>query len=208
MGVSAQDVKELRDKTGAGMMDCKEALMEADGDQEQAMTLLREKGKADAEKRSSRSTDEGVIAHYVHGDNKIGVLLEFNCETDFVARNEDFRELGKEMAMQVAAMNPMAVRREDIPDEVIERERQIYAKHAADKPDHIIEQIVDGKMDKFFSKACLMEQEYIRDNDKTIKDLVDEMVSVVGEKIRVSRFERMEVGGASGGEEKEEATAE
>lgn len=205
MGISAQEVKKLRDKTGAGMMDCKEALVEADGDQEQAMTLLREKGKADAEKRSSKSADEGVIAHYVHGDKKIGVLLEFNCETDFVARNEDFQELGREMAMQVAAMNPMAVRREDIPEDVIERERDIYAKHAEDKPDHIVENIVDGKMEKFFSKACLMEQEYIRDNDKTIQDLVDEMVSVVGEKIRVSRFERMEVGGAH---EEEEETQE
>ncbi len=208
MGVSAQEVKELRDKTGAGMMDCKEALVEADGDQDQAMTVLREKGKADAEERSARSADEGIIAHYVHGNNKIGVLIEFNCETDFVARNEDFQELGEEMAMQIAAMDPMAIRREDIPDEVVERERQIYAKHAADKPDHVVEQIVDGKMEKFFSKACLMEQEYIRDNDKTIQDLVDEMVSVVGEKIRVSRFERMEVGGAGESEDTGDETSE
>lgn len=195
MSVSAQEVKELRDKTGAGMMDCKEALVEADGDQEKAMTLLREKGKAAAEKKRSRTANEGVIAYYVHGDNKIGVLVELNCETDFVARNEDFQELGREIAMQVAAMDPMVVRPEDLPEEVIEREKDIYAKHAADKPDHVVEKIVEGKMEKFYSKACLMEQEYIRDSDKTIRDLVNEMVAVVGEKIKVARFERMEVGG-------------
>jgi elongation factor Ts len=199
-------VKKLRAKTSAGMMDCKEALVEADGDQEQAMTLLREKGKAAAEKKRSRTANEGIIAHYVHGDNKIGVLVEINCETDFVARNEDFQELGKEVAMQVAAMDPLVVRREQLSDEVIERERSIYAKHAADKPDHVIEKIVDGKMEKFFSKVCLIEQEYIRDNSKTIRDLVDEMVGVVGEKIRIARFERMEVGGAA--DETEEAEEE
>lgn len=197
MSVSAQEVKELRDKTGAGMMDCKEALVEADGDQEKAMTVLREKGKAAAEKKRSRTANEGVIAHYVHGDNKIGVLVELNCETDFVARNEDFQELGTEIAMQVAAMDPLVVRREDLPDEVIERERSIYSKHAADKPEHVVEKIVDGKMEKFFSKVCLLEQEYIRDSSQSIRDLIDEMVGIVGEKIKVARFERMELGGAA-----------
>jgi elongation factor Ts len=203
MSVSAQEVKELRDKTGAGMMDCKEALVEADGDQEKAQVLLREKGKAAAEKKRSRTANEGVISHYVHGDNKIGVLVELNCETDFVARNEDFQELGTEIAMQIAAMDPLVVRREDLSEEIIERERSIYAKHAADKPDHIVEKIVDGKMEKFFSKVCLLEQEYIRDSSKTIRDLIDEMVGVVGEKLKVSRFVRMELGGA-GDEEGEE----
>ncbi|MFP4175824.1 MAG: translation elongation factor Ts [Planctomycetota bacterium] len=203
MSVSAQEVKELREKTGAGMMDCKKALVEADGDQEKAMTVLREKGKAEAKEKKGRSADEGIIAQYVHGNNKIGVLVELNCETDFVARNEDFQELGREIAMQVAAMDPMVVGREDMPEEVVEREREIYAKHADDKPDHVVDQIVDGKMEKFYAKSCLMEQEYIRDSEKTIQDLVDEMITVVGEKIKVARFERLEVG--QGGEQDEES---
>jgi elongation factor Ts len=194
MGISAQEVKELREKTGAGLMDCKKALVEADGDQKQAMVVLREKGMAEAEKKRSRTADEGVIAHYIHADNKQAAMVELNCETDFVARNEEFQELGREICMQIVATDPMAVSEDDIPEEVIQQEREIYTEQASEKPEHVVEKIVEGKMEKFFERQCLLHQPYIRDDSKTIKQLVDEMISKLGEKIKVARFARMEVG--------------
>ncbi|MBS3762498.1 MAG: translation elongation factor Ts [Candidatus Brocadiia bacterium] len=194
MGVSANEVKELRDKTGAGLMDCKRALVEAEGDQDEAIRVLRERGMAEAEKKRARTAEEGIICQYIHPDDKLGVLLELNCETDFVARNEEFQNLGREICMQIAAMDPMVVRREEVSDEVIEREKEIYAQQVDDKPDHVIDQIVEGKLEKFFSTNCLVDQAWIRDDAKTIGEIVDEAIAKMGEKIKIQRFVRMEVG--------------
>ena len=194
MSVSAEEVKKLRDKTGSGLMDCKKALQEAEGDMEKAMQVLRQKGLAKAKEKSSREASEGVIGSYVHANDKIGVLVEVRCETDFVARNEQFRELVDEIAMQVAAMDPDVVSREDFSEEKLEEERQVYREQFQDKPDDVIDRIVEGKMEDYFSEVCLMDQPYIRDDDKTIKELVDEAVAKIGENIEVRRFERMELG--------------
>ncbi len=194
MSVSAEEVKKLRDKTGSGLMDCKKALQEADGDMDEAMQVLRQKGLAKAKEKSSREASEGVIGSYVHANDKIGVLVEVRCETDFVARNEQFRELVDEIAMQVAAMDPDVVSRDDFSEEKLEKERQVYREQFQDKPDDVIDRIVEGKMEDYFSEVCLMDQPYIRDDDKTIKELVDEAVAKIGENIEVRRFERMELG--------------
>jgi len=203
MAVSAQEVMELREKTGAGLMDCKRALVEADGDQDKATVLLRERGIAKAEKKRARSANEGIIAHYVHADNKKGVLLELNCETDFVARNEEFQNLAREICMQIVAMDPIAVRREELPEEIVQREKSIYAQQVQDKPDHVVEKIVEGKLEKFYEEACLLDQPYVRDNEKTIGALVDELIAKLGEKIRVARFARMEVGEQQEGDDEQ-----
>jgi elongation factor Ts len=199
MEVRAESVKELRDKTGAGFMDCKKALSEAGGDLDQAVRWLREKGLAVAAKKAGRVTSEGLIGTYLHAGGRIGVLVEVNCETDFVAKTPDFQGLVKELAMQVAAASPALpryVRREEVPPEVVEQEREIYRAQAksSGKPDKVIEKIVDGKVDKFLSDICLLEQPFIRDPEKTVKDIVAEAIAKLGENINVRRFARFQLG--------------
>jgi elongation factor Ts len=189
-------VKELRDKTNAGMMDCKKALTETKGDMEKAVDLLRQKGLAVAQKRAGRATSEGVIETYIHAGGKLGVMVEVNCETDFVAKNSDFIEFAKNVAMHVAASNPVSVRREDVPADLAERERNIYIQQAIDsgKPANIAEKMVDGKMDRFFAESCLVEQKFVKNPDLTIQDLLNELVAKLGENISVKRFARFQVG--------------
>jgi elongation factor Ts len=197
MAISVEMVKELREKTGAGMMDCKKALSETGGDIEKAIDYLRRKGLSDAAKRSGRTASEGLIASYIHPGGKIGVLLEVNCESDFVARTEDFQGLVKDIAMQVAAASPLYLRREDVPEEVIAREKNIYAEQAREggKPERIIERIVQGKLEKFFQEVCLLEQPFVKDPDMTIGQLVSSKVAKLGENIVVRRFQRYQLGG-------------
>ena len=196
MEVSAKMVKDLREKTGAGMMDCKKALKESGGDEQKAITWLREKGLSKAQKRSDRTAKEGIIGSYVHSNGKIGVLVEVNCETDFVAKNEKFKEFAKNVAMQIAAANPLCVWPENLPQEALEQEKAIFKKQAQDegKPDHVVEKIVEGRVKKYYKEACLMEQPYIKDDSITIQDLLNELVASLGEKIEINRFDRMEVG--------------
>jgi len=196
MTISAQSVKELRDKTGAGMMDCKKALVENGGDMEAAVRYLREKGVADAEKRAGRATSEGMIGSYVHTGGKIGVLVEANCETDFVARTDEFKDLVKNLAMQVCSENPVCVRREDVPPELTEKEREIYASqaHQTGKPEKIIEKIVSGKLESFYARVCLLEQEFIRDRNMTVQDYVNSKIATLGENIVIRRFVRFQLG--------------
>jgi elongation factor Ts len=200
-GVSPTLVRELRERTGAGMMDCKRALAEVDGDVERALVFLREKGLASAAKKAGRSAGQGAVGSYIHAGGKIGVLVEVNCETDFVARTEDFQNLVKELAMQIAAANPRFVRREDVPQSVIEEERNIYRAQAANtgKPAQVVEKIIDGKMEKFFSEACLLEQPYIKDPDKSVGTLATEAVARLGENLVVRRFARFQLGEQSNG---------
>jgi elongation factor Ts len=190
-------VKELRDKTNAGMMDCKKALGETDGDMEKAVDLLRQKGLAVAAKRADRATSEGVVECYIHAGGKLGVMVEVGCETDFVAKTDDFKAFARDIAMHVAAVNPVAVSREDIPAELIEREKAIYVKQAQDsgKPENIIEKIVTGKIEKYISEICLMEQKFVKNPDLTVQDLLNELIAKMGENISVKRFARFQVGG-------------
>ncbi len=196
MDVSAKMVKALREKTGAGMMDCKKALQDSGGDEEKAVAWLREKGLSKAQKRADRTASEGIIGSYVHSNSKIAVLVELNCETDFVAKNDSFKELAKNLAMQVAAANPLCISPEELPQDAVEQERQIYANQAkADgKPENVVEKIVEGRLKKYYKEVCLLEQPYIKDDSKQVKDLVNEMIAAIGEKIEVNRFVRMEVG--------------
>jgi elongation factor Ts len=189
-------VKNLREKTGAGMMDCKKALVENDGDIEAATRYLREKGVADAAKRASRAASEGAIGSYVHTGGKIGVLVEANCETDFVARTDEFKDLVKNLAMQVCSENPVCVRREDVPSDLIEKEKQIYESQARQtgKPEKIIDKIVAGKLESFYSRICLLEQEFIRDRNMTVQDFITSKIAVLGENIVVKRFVRFQLG--------------
>lgn len=196
MEIDAKMVKELRDKTGGGMMDCKKALEEAKGDFEKAIEILRVKGITSAKKREGRETSEGLITSYIHPGNKLGVLLEINCETDFVARTDKFEELSNEIAMQIAASNPLFVSKDDIPDDYIKKEKEILKKQASEtnKPEHIIEKIIEGKMDKHLSNVCLLEQPYIRDDSKTVSELIKEYIGIIGENIVVKRFTRYKLG--------------
>ncbi len=196
MEISAQQVKELREKTGAGIMDCKKALQESGGDFEKALTYLREKGLATARKKAGRTTSEGVVYSYIHGGGKIGVLVELNCETDFVAKTDDFQSLAKDIAMHIAAMSPLYVKREDIPVEVIDREKEIYINQAKaeGKPEKVIERIAEGRLGKFFSEVCLLEQPFVKNQDITVGDLLTEAISRLGENITVRRFVRYRVG--------------
>ena len=196
MAITAQQVKELRDKTGAGMMDCKNMLTEADGDIDKAMVLLRKKGLASAQKKSGRVAAEGMIGHYVHGDGVIGVLVEVNCETDFAGRSEDFQELVKDLAMHIAAQDPGYVRREQVPAEVVDREKEIYrdAARSSGKPDKIIDKIAEGKLDAFFKMCCLYEQEFVKDTSVTVEQLINNLTGKIGEKIEVRRFVRFKTG--------------
>jgi elongation factor Ts len=196
MEISAALVKELRERTGAGMMDCKKALAEAGGDMERAIEILREKGLASAAKKAGRVAAEGVIDAYIHAGGRIGVLVEVNCETDFVAKNADFREFVHDIAMHIAAANPQYVRREEVPSEVVEREREILRTQTLNegKPEHIVDKIVEGRLDKFFKEVCLLEQPFVKDPDKTIDQLVKEKIAQIGENISIRRFARFVVG--------------
>lgn len=196
MAISAEQVKALRDQTGAGMMECKKALLEADGDLEKAVTLLRERGLAAAAKRADRQTREGIIGHYIHSGGRLGVLAEVNCETDFVAATEEFQELVRDIAMQIAASNPSYVRREDVRQEEIEREKEIYHNQAqsAGKPEKIMERIVEGKLNKYYSEVCLYEQPFIKDPELTVEELIKAKIAVLKENITVKRFARFKVG--------------
>jgi elongation factor Ts len=194
--VSASLVRELRDKTGAGMLDCKKALADSSGDVEKAIVLLREKGLAAAQKKSARAASQGMVGSYIHAGGKIGVLIEVNCETDFVARTNEFQELVKDLAMQVAAAHPRYVRREDVSAEQIEAERSIYRAQAAGsgKPANVVEKIVDGKVEKFFADVCLLEQPFIKDPARTVGQLVTDAIARIGENIVVRRFARFQLG--------------
>ena len=194
-------VKELRERTGAGIVNCKQALAEHGGDVEKAIDFLREKGLAAAAKKAGRAAQQGVVGSYIHGGGKIGVLVEVNCETDFVARTEEFQRLVKDVAMQVAAANPRCVRREEISDAELERERTVYRVQAEEsgKPAKVIEKIVAGKVEKFYGENCLLEQAFIRDPGKTVQDVVNEAVSRTGENIVVHRFSRFQIGEAADG---------
>jgi elongation factor Ts len=194
--IPAELVKRLRDETGAGMMDCKRALMEAGGDLEKAREILRRAGKAGRDKRQGRSAREGVIDSYIHLEGRIGVLVEVNCETDFVARTDDFKRLAREMAMQVAALRPRWISREEVPQDVIEGERKIYEDQARStgKPENVLTKIVDGKLEAFYKESVLLDQPYIRDDKRIVGDLVDEVSAKVGEKVAIRRFARFQVG--------------
>jgi len=194
MAISADQVKKLRDATGAGMMECKAALTEANGDIDAATTLLRKRGQATAAKKAGRSTSEGLIGHYIHTGGKLGVLVEVNCESDFVARTDKFQELTKEIAMHIAAANPTYVRREDVPADVVAREREIYKDQVKDKPAQVIDKIVEGKLNSYYQQFCLMEQASIRDPNATIAQLVQDAIRLLGENITISRFTRIKVG--------------
>jgi elongation factor Ts len=194
MDVNATLVRELRDKTGAGVMDCKKALAESKGDLEKAAVWLREKGIAQAAKRAGRVASEGSIGSYIHAGGKLGVLVEVNCESDFVAKTPEFQTLVKEIAMQIAASNPRCVSREQLPPEVIEQERQIYASQSAGKPEQVISKIVEGKLEKFYHDVVLNEQAWVRDPNRSISDVVGEYVGKLGEKIEIRRFVRFQLG--------------
>jgi elongation factor Ts len=198
MASSAEMVKELRDRTGAGVMDCKAALEAAAGDLQAAIEHLRKKGLADAAKKAHREARDGVIASYIHAGSKIGVLVEINCETDFVARTDDFQQLVKDVAMQVAAASPVYVSREQVPGDVVEKEREIYRQQMADqkKPPQVIDKIIEGKLEKYYTESCLLEQPFIKDSSgKTkVRDLVDQATAKLGERVVVKRFSRFQVG--------------
>lgn len=207
MKISAGDVKELRERTGAGMMDCKKALVEAEGDIEKAIDLLREKGLAKAAKKSGRIASEGLVDSYIHA-GRIGVLIEVNSETDFVAKNDEFKEFVRDMAMQVAAANPKYVSREEVSEEEIKREKEVLTQQALNegKPQNVVEKMVNGRIEKFYEQVCLLDQKFIKDPDVKIGDLLNAKISKIGENLKIRRFVRFEVG--EGLEKKEENFAE
>ncbi len=196
MSITSKMVKDLRDKTAAGMMDCKKALTETGGDMEKAVDLLRQKGLAVAAKRAGRATSEGVIETYIHAGGKLGVMVELGCETDFVAKTDGFREFAKDIAMHVAAANPVGITREDIPEEVIAREKEIYVQQALDsgKPEAIVEKMVSGKIDKFIAEIALLDQKYVKNPDLSVQDLLNEVVGKMGENISIKRIARFQIG--------------
>ena len=196
MSVDAKTVKVLREKTGAGMMDCKRALVETKGDLEKAVEELRKAGVAKAEKKGSRTAQEGLIYSYIHHGGRLGVLLEVNCETDFVAKTDGFKELVHNLSIQIAATNPVSVSRDSISEDIVKKEKNIYMEQAksSKKPENVIEKIVEGKMDKYFQENCLLEQPFIKDPDKTIKDLITETIATLGENISVGRYIRFAIG--------------
>jgi elongation factor Ts len=196
MEISAKLVKDLREKTGAGMLDCKNALVEAKGDMDQAVVVLRKKGLASAQKKAARVAAEGMIGHYIHAGGKLGVLVEVNCETDFAARSEEFQVLVKDIAMHIAAQNPLFVKREDVPAEVLEKEKEIYKDQAraSGKPPNIIDKIAEGKLESYYEMACLYDQKFVKDPNITVKDLINNLVAKIGENIQVRRFARFKTG--------------
>jgi len=195
-GITASMVKELREKTGVGMMDCKKALADCDGDMDKAVDFLRKKGLATAQKRAGREMSEGTIQSYIHMGGKIGVMVEVNCESDFVAKNEDFQEFARSIAMHIAATNPVSITQEEVPKEVVDKEMEIYIAQAKEmgKPENIAEKISEGKLQKFFKENCLMNQAYVRDPDKTVADLLNEQIAKIGENITIKRFARFQLG--------------
>lgn len=203
MAITAAMVKELREKSGAGMMDCKKALTETNGDMDKAVDFLREKGLASVAKKSSRIASEGLVESYVHG-GRIGVLVEVNSETDFVAKNEEFQNFVKDIAMQIAAVAPKYVSREEVPAEEVEHEKNVLTEQARseNKPEHIIEKMVEGRLEKFYEEICLLDQDFIKDSDKKIRDILNDLIAKIGENIKIRRFVRFEVG--EGLEKKEE----
>jgi len=207
MAISAQDVKALRDATGAGMMDCKKALTESNGDVEKATEFLRKKGLAAAAKRAGRATAQGVIHSYIHSNAKVGVLLELNCETDFVANTDEFKDLAKDLCMQVAAVAPRYVTRDEIPGDVLEKEKDIYREQAkqAGKPEKMLDKIAEGKLEKFFSDVCLVDMPFVKDDKKKVKDRIQASAAKLGENVSVSRFIRYSVGEQTGAEATENA---
>jgi elongation factor Ts len=196
MEISAQQVKELREKTGAGMMDCKKALTEAAGDLEQAIVILRKKGLASAQKKAGRAAAEGMVGHYIHMGGKIGVLVEVNCETDFAARSDDFQTLVKDIAMHIAASNPRWARREDVTPEELQKEKEIYKDQAraSGKPEHIVDKIAEGKLESFYKETCLYDQAFVKDPNISVEQLINNLIGKIGENIRVRRFVRYVTG--------------
>jgi len=194
--ITAEMVKELRERTGVGMMDCKKALIAANGDIEKAIDELRTKGLAKAAKKAGRVASEGVVTSYIHAGGRIGVLVEVNCETDFVGKTEEFKQLAYDIAMQIAATNPEYIKREDVPESVIEHEKSVLRAQALDegKPEKVVDKMVEGRLEKFFKERCLMEQQFIKDPDKTVQDLIHENIVKIGENINVRRFARFELG--------------
>jgi elongation factor Ts len=196
MEITAAQVRELRERTGAGMMDCKAALKESGGDVDKALEYLRVKGLAKAAKKSTRVTSEGTVVSYIHPGSRIGVLVEINCETDFVARTDEFQAFGRDVAMQIAAAAPIALERDDVPSEIVEKERELFRGEAKEsgKPEKVIDKIVEGRIDKFFSESVLLDQPFIKDDSKTVRDLVNELVAALGENIKIKRFARFQIG--------------
>jgi elongation factor Ts len=196
MKITSQMVKELRDKTSAGMMDCKKALGETEGDMEKAVDLLRKKGLAVAAKRAGRATSEGVVETYIHAGGKLGVMIELNCETDFVAKTDQFRELARDLGMHIAASNPLSVDREGVPADILAREKDIYVQQALEsgKPENIVEKIVSGKVEKYLAEICLLEQKYVKNPDLSIQDLLTDCIGKMGENISIRRFARFQIG--------------
>jgi elongation factor Ts len=196
MDISADAVKKLREKTGVGLMDCKEALKQSNGDMEKAMDYLREKGLAKLQKRMGRVASEGSIVSYIHTGGKVGAMVEVNCETDFVANTKEFQEFARDIAMQITASNPLYVKREDVPQDMIEKEKEIYKKQALEsgKPEKIVDKIAEGKLGKFYQEICLVEQSYIKNPDITVKELMEELIVKMGEKLLINRFIRFQLG--------------
>jgi len=196
--ISATLVKQLREKTGAGMMDCKQALTECNGDLDQAVDFLRKKGLATAQKRAGRAMTEGTVQSYIHMGGKLGVLIEVNCETDFVAKNEDFVDFARNIAMHIAASNPLGIRPEDIPEDVVNREKEIYKAQTLElgKPENVVAKIVEGKLNKFFKENCLLHQPYVRNPEITVEDLLNELIAKIGENITIRRYVRFQTGEA------------
>jgi len=194
--ISAKMVMQLREKTGAGIMDCKGALTECDGDMDKALDFLRKKGLATAAKRAGRAMTEGIVESYIHMDSKLGVLVEVNCETDFVAKNDDFKAFAKNIAMHIAATNPVGIRPEDVPEEIIAKEKEIYHGQVMEmgKPEKIADKIVEGKLQKYFKENCLLDQAYVRNPEMTIADLLNELIAKIGENISIKRFVRFKIG--------------
>ena len=196
MKITSQMVKDLRDQTSAGMMDCKKALAETDGDMDKAVDLLRQKGLAVAAKRAGRATSEGVVETYIHAGGKLGVMVEVNCESDFVAKTDGFRDFARDIAMHVAAANPVALSREEVPEEVVAREKEIYIQQAIDsgKPQSIAEKMVTGKLDKFLAEICLLEQKFVKNPDFTVQELLTDVIGKMGENISIKRYARFQIG--------------
>ena len=194
MSVTAKQVGELRGQTGAGLMDCKKALVESDGDIEKAITILRKKGMASASKKAGRATSEGLVESYIHLGGKVGVLIEVNCETDFVAKTDDFKSFVKDLCLHVAAVNPVCVSREQVPADLVEKEREIAASQAEGKPPAAVQKIIEGKLNKYYATACMLDQPFVKDSDKSVQDVLSEQISKLGENMVINRFTRFQIG--------------
>ena len=194
MSITAKQVGELRGQTGAGLMDCKKALVESDGDIENAITILRKKGMASASKKAGRATSEGLVESYIHLGGKVGVLIEVNCETDFVAKTDDFKYFVKDLCLHVAAVNPVCVSREQVPADLVEKEREIAASQAEGKPPAAVQKIIEGKLNKYYATACMLDQPFVKDSDKSVQDVLSEQISKLGENMVINRFTRFQIG--------------